>query len=383
MQIPAIKQAKKMGLHVITFDYDSNAPGFKLSDEAYEISTIDISSSVLKAKQIKPDGVMTLASDMPMRTVAAIAKELRLQSISEEIAYIATNKARMREKFREYNVPSPEFYVVTDISMFYEVVTKFKDKQFIVKPADNSGSRGIHHCKFNEDLESVFEYSKSFSRSGEILVEEYMEGQEVSVETFSIRGIVNVVAITDKITTGPPYFVEMGHTQPSKLSIDIQEKICEVAIAAVKALGINNGPSHVEVMVTKDGPKVVELGARLGGDNISTHLVPLSTGINLIETSIELALGYSPNIKKKFNKVVSIRYLKCTTGKITSITGAKDVCNIRGVKEFKLLKNIGDTVPELQNSNARIGYVICTGESIDDVNNQCDKAVSTIKIMVE
>lgn len=130
----------------------------------------------------------------------------------------------------------------------------------IVKPADNSGSRGVDLLKNNdaESLKNAFEYSKSFSRTGESVVEEYIEGSEVSVETMSIDGECHVIQITDKITTGVPYFVEMGHSQPSMLSEKIKGEIAEVAKAANKALGISNGPSHTEIKVTKDGPKIVE-----------------------------------------------------------------------------------------------------------------------------
>ena len=89
---------------------------------------------------------------------------------------------------------------------------------------------------------------------------------------------MHVIQITDKLTTGAPYFVEMGHNQPSLLPKNIQQQIEKVAKMAVKALGIQNGPSHTEIKVTSEGPKIVEIGARLGGDNITTHLVPLSTG---------------------------------------------------------------------------------------------------------
>lgn len=149
----------------------------------------------------------------------------------------------------------------------YEMITKEQAielcnqaSKVIVKPADNSGSRGVDLLKNNdaESLKNAFEYSKSFSRTGESVVEEYIEGSEVSVETMSIDGECHVIQITDKITTGVPYFVEMGHSQPSMLSEKIKGEIAEVAKAANKALGISNGPSHTEIKVTKDGPKIEE-----------------------------------------------------------------------------------------------------------------------------
>jgi biotin carboxylase len=383
LQVPAIIEAKKMGYYVATFDLDNNAPGFKLADESYVISTIDIEAAVSKAREIRPDGVMTLASDMPLRTVAAIAKELSLKAISEETAYFATNKARMREKLQENGVPIPKFYIADDLTTFEKSVGEFKGERFIVKPADNSGSRGVHLCDDITDIYNIYKYSKRYSRSGEVLIEEYMEGQEVSVETFAINGNVYVIAITDKLTTKAPYFVEMGHSQPSRFDIINQDKISNIAIQSVKALGIMNGPSHVEVMVTRDGPKIVELGARLGGDNITTHLVPISTGVNLVESTIKQALGEVPNITRTQQGAAVIRYFQSPVGKIISINGIEETKKVFGVKEINLIKDVGDFIQEVQNSTDRIGFIICGGANLEEVIEQCDKALNAVKITTE
>lgn len=383
LQIPAILEAKKMGLRVMTFDYDKNAPGFELADESYEISTIDINTAVNKAKELKPDGVMTLASDMPLRTVAAIAKELNLNAVSEETALAATNKAIMRQKFKSQGVPIPRFFRVTEKNEFIEIIREFEGKNFIVKPADNSGSRGVYLCDDNTDTDHVFDYSKSYSRSGEILIEEYMKGKEVSVETFALNGQVNVIAITDKITTGSPFFVEMGHSQPTIFNDEIQKSISEVARAANQALDIKNGPSHVEIILTEEGPKVVELGSRLGGDNISTYLVPLSTGVNLVQACIKLALNKEPNILNKYDRAASINYFKCPPGRIISIEGTEVIDQIQGVIEFKLFKNIGDIVSEVRNSNDRIGYFICEASNRDQIFRKSNLVLESIKFTVK
>ena len=97
-------------------------------------------------------------------------------------------------------------------------------------------------------------------------------GRKILVQSISYNGKVNIIAITDKITTGAPHFVEMAHSQPSKLNESTKREIESLAVSAIKAIGINNGPAHTEIIVTSEGPKIVEIGARLGGDNITTHL---------------------------------------------------------------------------------------------------------------
>jgi len=383
LQLPAIIKAKEMGLQTIVVDMDKNALGFKEADMCLEISTIDIPKVVDAAKKNRINGIMTLASDMPMRTVAAVAKELSLVGISEDTALKATNKVMMRGCFKEHSVPIPIFFKANTYSDYLTAINKFNGK-CIVKPADNSGSRGVFLVNDieKETIRFAFEYSKSNSRSGEIIVEEYMNGPEVSVETLSIDGEVHVIQITDKLTTGAPRFVEMGHSQPTHHTIEIAKQIKKVASTAVKAIGIENGPSHTEIMVTKDGPKVVELGARLGGDCITTHLVPLSTGVDMVECCIRIALGEKADITPKFNKGSAIRYFNSYAGVIESIQGVEEAEMIEGVKQIGFVKAIGEIIPDIGSSSDRIGFVISQNESNDAAIMSCEDAILRIIVTI-
>ena len=389
LQLPAIEQGKKMGIEVIAVDMNPDAIGFEVEGVTKEvISTIDIEKVLLAAKSHKIDGIMTLASDMPMRTVAVVAKEMGLVGISEETALKATNKAMMRETLKEKGVPIPEFFRISGKDEYLKAVDYFKNKQIkcIVKPADNSGSRGVDLLSDftnNENINKAFEYSKQYSRSGEIVVEEYMEGPEVSVETLSVNGVCHVVQITDKLTTGAPYFVEMGHNEPSILKQDIQENIAQIACDAVNAIGIQNGPSHTEIKVTKDGPKIVELGARLGGDNITTHLVPLSTGVNLVECCIHVALGETPDFNSKIKKASAIRYLKTEFGVISAINGIDKAKKINGVYQISLVHHEGECVNEIRSSVDRVGFVIAQAETPNQAIEICEQAIKKIEVKVE
>ena len=385
LQLPAIVQAKRMGIEVVAVDINANAIGFKEADKNLVISTIDIEQVLKAAKEEKIDGIMTLASDMPMRTVAVVAKEMGLVGIEVDTALRATNKALMRQCLLEHNVPIPTFFKVSNKIQYREVVKQFKTK-FIVKPADNSGSRGVFliECLDDEEMiEQAYHYSKGFSRSGDIVVEEYMEGEEVSVETLSVEGVCHIIQITDKLTTGAPHFVEMGHSQPTKHSLSITQKICEVATKAVNAIGIKNGPSHTEIMVTKDGPKIVELGARLGGDCITTHLVPLSTGVNMVENCILIALGEKPTLTAKFEKGSAIRYMPSHEGVLQKVANIEEAKAVSGVKEISLVKGIGERLTNIESSIARIGFVVAQGDTANMAINACSKALDKIKIIIE
>ena len=387
LQLPAIKKAKSMGLQVIAVDMNPKAVGFREDGIIKEvISTIDTPAIIEAAKRNRVDGVMTIASDMPMRSVAAVADELGLVGISKETAIKATDKGEMRMALRKSGVPIPAFYRVRSKEEYRSAVNKIKEAGYkcIVKPADNSGSRGIDLLSDfeQETIDNAYEYSKQSSRSGDLMVEEYMEGDEVSVESLSIDGICHVIQITDKLTTGAPYFVEMGHSQPSGLSEDTKEKIRQITIAANKAIGIENGPAHTEIKITKDGPKIIELGARLGGDNITTHLTPLSTGVDMVECCINIAMGMAVNLNTRMNRGSAIRYFPLEKGKIKNIEGVEQAQKISGVVQVSIVHGVGESVNGIKNSGDRVGFVITEGDDAKAAVDAAMQGVAAVKFEV-
>lgn len=385
LQLPAIEKAKELGLRVIAVDMNPNAVGFEKADVCLPVSTIDIPGVLEGLRPYSIDAVMTLASDMPMRTVAAVAKQYGLIGIDEDTARKATDKGEMRNALFAHSVPVPRFYHAKNKEEYLDAVRRFS-KQCIVKPADNSGSRGIYLLKDvsnSADVDHAFSYSMSYTRNGVILVEEWMEGPEVSVESLSIDGNVHVVAITDKLTTGAPHFVEMGHSQPSRLPAAVQEQIRKVAAEAVRAIGIQNGPAHTEIIVTQEGPKVVELGARLGGDNITTHLTPLSTGIDMVKRCIEIALGEKPDVSSVESHGSAIRYFDSPAGALKRIQGLDEARALAGVKQISFVKEPGETIGRIQNSTDRIGFVIAQADTAEKAVDCCNQAMNAVKIEVE
>ena len=385
LQLPAIKKAKEMGFDVIAVDMNPDAIGFKISGIKKEIiSTIDIPAIIEAAERHQIDGIMTLATDMPMRSVAAVAREMNLVGIDEETALKATNKIEMRKALQLGGVPIPKFFKVSNEIEYKEAVKQFT-VPFIVKPADSSGSRGIFEVvdiTNHELVKNAYEYCKPYSKVGDVIVEEYMIGPEVSVETLAVDGVCHVIQITDKLTTGAPHYVEMGHSQPTRLNKKIADKISEVAKAANNAIGIKNGPSHTEIIITSEGPKIVELGARLGGDNITTHLVPLSTGVDMVECCIKIAVGEKPDIEKKWNQGSAIRYFKQHAGIVDSIKGLEKAKKIEGIKQISIVHGVGEEVTEITSSGSRMGFIIAQDKNAALAIAKCEKAMAEIDISI-
>ncbi len=382
LQLPAILKAKEMGLHVAVVDYDPQAIGISYADEYFNASTMDEDAVLAAAEDYKPDGIMTLATDMPMRGVAKASDKQHLHSISYETAVKATDKYDMIKAFKGHHVPSP-WYFVTDSQD--QLNDHEADVTFpcIIKPTDNAGSHGVAKVYSFQELLDNYEYSHSCSRHGKVIVEEYLDGPEVSVEVMVVNGVVNVLQITDKITTGAPHFVEMGHTQPSQLPETTKEAIRNVTVAACHAIGIDKGPAHVEMKVTKRGPVMIELGARMGGDNITTHLVPLSTGIDMVGSTIKDALGEEPDIKPTLHCGSAIRYFEVPFGTIKVIENVEEAKKIPGIKQITFTKNVGEESTPIHCSNDRIGFVIAQGATAEDAVEACVKAMKCIHVEIE
>lgn len=382
LQLPVIIKAKELGHFVAVADFNPEAIGIKYANIYFNASTIDIEAICDIAMRCKPDGIMTTATDMPVRSVAAATTLLGLPGISYETAVKATDKGEMIKAFKAHNVESPWYFIIENKSKLASISRQLSFP-CILKPTDNAGSRGVTLVNSLEELDLAYAYSREQSRGGEVIVEEYITGSEVSVEVMVVDGEIYILAVTDKLTTGAPHFVEMGHSQQSQLGEENISKIKNLTERAVKAIGIKHGPAHVEIILTKDGPKMVELGARMGGDYITTHLVPLSTGIDMVKASLDVALGLKPGIKSKYNKGSAVRYFNVPSGVILSITGVEQAKNIEGVKECTFTKGVGDEVPCIHSSNDRVGCIIGQGQNAKDAIMICEKAVNKINISIK
>lgn len=362
LQLPAIIESKKLNIQTVVVDYDKNAAGVKLADKFYNISTLDYDAVLEVAKIEKIDGIITICSDRPMNIVAKVAKELGLVAISEETALKATNKCKMRDALAENNVPIPIYCKVSEYDEYLRAIRRV-GLPCISKPSDNSGSRGVTLLEdIQQDFKAAYEYAISNSIDNQVLIEEYMVGPEVSVEVIVDKSI-NIIQITDKITTGAPHFVEMGHMQPSRLDENVLSEIKKVSVKAIAAIGIDKGPAHVEIIVTDDGPKIVELGARLGGDYITTHLVPLSTGYNMVKANIEIALNIENNENIKFNKASAIRYF--SNKQIVDLD--EDILKLLD-KFYATFKEQG----EIKSSLDRSGFYILSSDSLSEIDEKIE-----------
>ena len=370
-----------MGIYVIAADGNQNAEGLKYADKAIVVN-ITSEEDVLKvAREERIDGVIHPCSEVAMNVMGRLNDELGLSGITREQAIRATNKHLMREAFERGGAPSPKSILTKSVEDAWTQFQKL-DGDGILKPSRNSGSRGI--AKVSRDMDKAdfvkaYDIALNESRDKSVLIEQFIEGPEFSIEIIVWNGKVNVLTVTDKKTTGAPHFVELGHNQPSCFSADDVETLKAAAVAGVKALGVNNCACHAEAKLMEGKAYLMEIGARLGGDFISTELTHLSTGIDMVAAAIDVALGTEPDLGiKEEPKGVCIRYFCPKPGKLVNISNT-EILNDAHVYLWEIYHKAGDEIPEVTSSLCRSGHVIVTEESPQKAISLAEKIINEVK----
>lgn len=295
LQLPLINKAKEMGLETHVFAWKCGDVGEKAADYFYPISITEVEQIYERCKEVGIDGICTIASDLAVVPVNYVSAKMGLIGNSIESTKVCTNKAEMRKRFQACGDPSPTSFCVNNADEIFDVNLKFP---VIVKPLDRSGSRGITKVNNIDELDKAITYAKEQGFEDRAVVEEYLEGDEYSVEYISFNGNHEFLALTKKFTTGSPNFIERGHLQPAKVDSNILERVKIVINHALDSLDIKYGASHSEIKIDKNGNiGIIEIGARMGGDFIGSNLVELSTGFDFVSAVINVALGIKPKVQ--------------------------------------------------------------------------------------
>lgn len=349
-----ILKAKEMGYETHVFAWKSGDIGETTADYFYPISITEKEQILEECKKIKPQGICSIASDLAVVTVNYVAENLGLNGNKVKTTLQCTNKYEMRKKMKVAGVRVPGFVKVNNNETTWDI----SEMEFpmIVKPTDRSGSRGITKIYKKEELKNAIETSTNQSFDKEAIIEEYIEGNEYSCECISFKGEHTFLAFTKKYTTGVPNFIETGHIQPSDIPEEYHQKIKQEIFKALDALEIENGASHTEFKVDEQGNcRIIEIGARMGGDCIGSDLVQLSTGYDFIKMVIDVACNKAPDFKKVCDgQNVKIKFL-FNENDLKELEELKQKCpeKIYRISNIEL-ENLGKTV----DSSSRIGYYI-------------------------
>ncbi len=357
LQAPLIRKAKEMGLETHVFAWETGDVGESLADHFYPISIVEKDAITEKCRELAVDGICTIATDLGAVTVNYVAHQLGLTCNSPEATKRSTNKHLMRQAFEAGGDPSPKSFLVDLNSDLEALPLSFP---VIVKPTDRSGSRGICRLECPEGLRAAVRSAMDQSFEKKALVEEYLDGQEYSVECISFRGEHHFLTMTKKYTTGDPHYIETGHLEPAGVDPATLERVRGIVFHALDSLGLENGASHTELKIDANGRiGLIEIGGRMGGDMIGSALVHLSTGIDFTRGVIQVALGHAPDLTKSHpDRAAAVRF----------VFSAADLEVLERIKrenpEYLVDEDVGEiTEDEVTDSSTRFGYFLFAADS--------------------
>lgn len=285
--VPFYRHAREYGYYIVGIAWAEGAVCKQYCDKFYPISFADKEAVLKVCRQEKVDGITSFSLESALPTVIYVAQQMGLVSNTEECLALTTNKFTMRKAFENAGIPVPKYALVKSQEELASIDMRFPA---IIKPVDSGGSQGVNKVENMQELLAAYDYASSHSRSNTVIVEEFIDGREFSVEYLSCKGIHHHLQITDKVTSGAPHFVEMQHHQPADIPFETAEAIKSMVESALTALKIENSPSHTEIKLNTRGELyIIEIGPRMGGDYITSDLVRLSTGYDMVKGALELA----------------------------------------------------------------------------------------------
>lgn len=382
LQKSLIARCKVKGLFTVGIDPCEDAVCRNDVDVFEVVGGQDYEKTLDVAKKYNVSGVITTATDKPLVMMARIAETLRLPFYSVETAQWSTDKYLMKQRFLKFGVPCAKGVVIENYDDFKKSGMEFP---VIMKPRDNSGSRGVKLCKNDDDVKRNFAEAMEFTHKTNVLVEEFIEGKEYSIESIHYDGKSRVIQFTEKKTTEFPYNVELGHIQPAVLSDDVKNEIRNVIEKIAKALNFNNCGSHTELKIGKKGITVIETSPRFGGDFITSTLVPLSTGLNIDDLLIEISVGHKlteKDIKAKRNRCSGVIFFNLPEGKIKKIGNLDRLKDIKGYHFHYFGLKEGDKVGKIKNSLDRYGDAVFVADTREELEKDIESSVEIIRSQI-
>ena len=386
MQLPAYEAAAKNGWYAIAADGNPNAPCRNRADHFLNIDLKDRVGLAEAAEELRQTvelkGVFTCGTDFSA-SVAWVAEKLGLPGIPYQTALDCTDKYRMRSRFREAGVPCPDFCEYSpDLDL--EKETRRLNYPLVVKPVDNMGGRGVITAADKSELEEAVVEAVRFSRTGRAIIEEYMDGEEFSIDSIVYDGEIYITGFADRHIYYPPCFIEMGHTLPSAVDSETRDNIFETFKMAVRALGITLGSAKGDIKLDSRGVMIGEIAARLSGGYMSGWTYPYASGVMLVEKGMRLAMGMNPgSLEEIEHNSSSERAFLSIPGRIEGIRHLEEAHDLPLVRDLFLLSDTGDQVEFPRNNVMKCGNVIAVGEDRESAVAASAAAVSLIRIDLE
>lgn len=382
LQRYVIRRAKQLGYYTLAVDGNPDAVGFADADEYAAVNIVDQEAVCAYAREKGVDGVLTAATDYGVLSAAYTARELGLPGISYEAAQRIKNKYQVRKCL--FEAKADDTGLAYEVSESTDIAALGGNLAYpvMVKPCDGSGSRGASKVEDQAGFAAACRDAMNNSLTRKATVEPFIVGREYGVESYVENGQIHVLAVMQKWMTQPPYYAELGHAVPSGLPADLEEKVIGCVKTAIRALELRHGSVNMDILLTQQGSvHIIDIGARMGGNLIGSHIIPMGKGIDYIGNMIRGAVGDPCDFAiKPHAEAVATRLLALTPGVIEKVPDMTQYHTESVVIEHHL--NVGDTINEYHTNLDGCGYVVCTGATVADaaekaehIKNSIDKAI--------
>lgn len=389
-QIPLIQRLEKEGCRVVVFNSQPDSPAFPYADD-YRIADILNRKRCLElAREYMPEAVLSDECDIAVPTAAFLSEELGLVSIGTEMGELYTNKYKMRLFGRKNGLDTPCFYKCSDLEETVKIFRNF-GKKMILKPLDANSSRGVYSIVCEDDIRQHFKEAVSFSKTEQsVLLEEYIEGTEFTVDGIKTEKGHFSLAVSEKQHYAYNENIANCLCFSHRNSRYDYDKLREINDRFVALSGLPFGLTHAEYKYKEGRFYLMEIGARGGGNRISSCIVPVMSGVDTQGYLIHKVLGRECNetvkISKEYQKrcaVLGFFDIKGKEGIVKKIQGETYLRECEWIIDYGISCREGDFITRADNDSQRVGYYIAYGEKKEILKRIIDQVEEKVQIVLE
>ncbi len=382
-QIALINELKNRGITTLLADMNENVPARPHADAFFKVSVLDIDAIRQLAKEQNVDFLITVCADQVLQVVAQVSEELGLPCyIDFKTAENVSKKSYMKKVFSENGIPTSQFVIMEQLDV---EKTKLLNYPLIVKPVDSYSSRGVCKVTSPQELSVAFENAVNISRTKTAIVEEFVEGDEISVDVYVENGKAHILCLTNLYKIGEDgKFVINRSRIPAEVTPSVKAMIEDAAQKIADAFGLKNTPMLIQLISTGEKISVVEFCARTGG-GIKFLMIKKESGFDVVKAVVDLTLGIKPHVEKHNipQKVTVNEFVYCNQGKLKQLEGFDELLKEGIIDDYKQFKSPGTEFGKINGSGDRVAYFSIEADTSEEVLEKHRLANSRIRAISE
>lgn len=380
-QIALIKELKNRKIETVLADYYENPVAKPYADKFYRVSTLDIEAITDIARTEKVDFLITACTDQALNTVACVSEKLELPCyIDYQTALNVTNKQYMKKVFNEYGIPTAKHVIMGKLD---EQKLSVMSYPLIVKPVDCNSSKGVKRVENIDELKSAFEKAVEYSRTNTAIIEEFIDGEELSVDVYVEDGVAHILSVSmlDKIGNNDKFIIFRGRYS-SEVVDKVHDLVQGIAQQIAEAFGLKNSPMLIQMISDGKRASVLEFSARTGG-GVKFRLIKKASGFDVISAVVDLTLGYKPHVEKVVseNKYIVNEFIYCKKGIFDHLDGFDELVDDGTISEYSLYKWQGAKFDTIESSGNRVAGFTIQADTMEELTDKHKRAVARMKVL--